>query len=303
MNRKIFLRNSLLTSTGLLFANRNLFASYFQQPAWKIQMLNEESGIFIEKGGTILFSNTKDGMVVIDAQFPEQSQHLIDELKKQYSQPFRLLINTHHHGDHTSGNISFKGVVDRVLAHENSKTNQQQTAIKNKTEDKQLYPDQTFGSVWCERIGKQKICLYYYGAGHTNGDSLIHLEKGDIVHLGDLLFNRRHPFVDRSAGANMQSWITVLDKALDKFNKKTTYVFGHAADGYNVTGTAEDIKAFRNYLEKTLQYVETNIKAGKSKDEIIASTKIIPGATEWQGDGIDRPLTAAYEELTEKSSN
>lgn len=303
MNRKIFIRSSLLTSTGLLFANRNLFASFFQQPAWKIQMLNKESGIFTEKGGTILFTTTKDGMVVVDAEFPEQSQHLIDELKKQYNQPFRLLINTHHHGDHTSGNISFKGIVEHVLAHENSKTNQQQSAIKNKSEDKQLYPDQTFGSVWCEHIGKENFCLYYFGAGHTNGDSLIHLEKANIVHLGDLLFNRRHPFVDRSAGANMQSWITVLDKALDKFNKKTTYVFGHAADGYNVTGTAEDLKAFRNYLEKTLAYVQTNIKAGKTKEEIIASTTVIPSAEEWKGDGIDRPLTAAYEELTEKSSN
>ena len=300
MNRKIFLRNSLLTSTGLFFANRNLFASFFQQPAWKIQMLNEESGIFTEKGGTILFSNTKDGMVVIDAQFPEQSQHLIDELKKQYSKPFKLLINTHHHGDHSSGNISFKGIVDHVLAHENSKTNQQQSAVKNKTEDKQLYPDQTYSDVWCQSFGKENICLHYFGAGHTNGDSLVQLEKANIVHLGDLLFNRRHPFVDRSAGANMQSWIIVLDKALDKFNKKTTYVFGHAADGYNVTGTAEDLKAFSNYLEKTLQYVETNVKAGKSKDEIIASTTTIPGAEEWKGDGIDRPLTAAYEELTKK---
>ena len=116
MNRKIFLRNSLLTSTGLFFANKNLFASFFQQPAWKIQMLNKESGVFTEKGGTILFSSTKEGMVVIDAQFPEQSQHLIDELKKQYSKPFKLLINTHHHGDHSSGNISFKGIVDHVLA-------------------------------------------------------------------------------------------------------------------------------------------------------------------------------------------
>jgi cyclase len=299
MNRKIFIRNSVLTSAGLLFANRNLFASFFQQPAWKIQMLNKESGIFTEKGGTILFTNTKDGMVVIDAQFPEQSQHLIDELKKEYSRPFKLLINTHHHGDHSSGNISFKGIVEHVLAHENSKTNQQQSAIKNKTEDKQLYPDQTYTDTWCQNFGKEKICLYYFGAGHTNGDSLAHLENANIVHLGDLLFNRRHPFVDRSAGANMQSWITVLDKAWNKFDKKTTYVFGHAADGFNITGTAEDLKAFSNYLEKTLQYVDASIKAGKSKEEIIASASI-PGAEEWKGDGIDRPLTAAYEELTEK---
>ncbi|QEC67779.1 MBL fold metallo-hydrolase [Panacibacter ginsenosidivorans] len=297
MDRKIFIRNSAFTAAGLLLAQKNLLASFFQTPAFKIKMLNKETGIFTEKGGTILFSFTKDGIVVIDTEFPEQSQHLIDELKKQSDQPFRLVINTHHHGDHSSGNISFKGIVPHVLAHENSKTNQQVSAQKNKTEDKQLYPDQTYGSTWCEDIGKENFCLHYFGAGHTNGDSLVQLQKANIVHMGDLLFNRRHPFVDRSAGASMKNWITVLDKTLDKFNKRTTYIFGHAADGYDVTGTSEDLKAFRNYLEKTLTFVEGEIKAGKTKDEIIKATAI-PGAEEWKGDGIDRPLTAAYEELT-----
>jgi cyclase len=297
MNRKIFIRNAAFTAAGLLLAQKNLLASFFQTPAFKIKMLTKETGIFTEKGGTILFSFTKDGIVVVDTEFPEQSQHLIDELKKQNEQPFRLVINTHHHGDHSSGNISFKGIVPHVLAHANSKTNQEASAQKNKTEDKQLYPDQTYTDTWCQDIGKENFCLHYFGAGHTNGDSLVHLQKENIVHMGDLLFNRRHAYVDRGAGASMKNWIIVLDKAVEKFNNKTTYVFGHAADGYKVTGTAEDLKAFRNYLEKTMVYVEAGIKAGKTKDEII-KTSAIPGAEEWKGDGIERPLTAAYEELT-----
>ena len=297
MNRKIFIRNSALTGAGLLLAQKNLLAAFFQQPAWKIQQLTKEIGIFSEKGGTILFAFTKDGIVVTDTQFPEQSNHLIDELKKQNSQPVKLVINTHHHGDHTSGNIAFKGLTEHVLAHANSKTNQETASKKNKTEDQQLYPDQTYTDVWSQPIGKEVFTLHYFGAGHTNGDSLVHLEKANIVHLGDLLFNRRHPFVDRSAGANIKNWITVLDKAQQKFNKHTTFVFGHAAEGFPVTGNKEDIKAFSNYLEKTLLFVESGIKAGKSKEEILKATSI-PGAEEWKGDGIERPLTAAYEELT-----
>lgn len=119
-----------------------------------------------------------------------------------------------------------------------------------------------------------------------NGDSLVHFEHDNVVHMGDLLFNRRHPFVDRSAGANIKNWITVLDKALDKFNKRTTYIFGHSAEGYEVTGTSEDLKAFSNYLEKLVVYVEQEIKAGKSKEEILKATSI-PGAEEWKGDGIN----------------
>ena len=116
--------------------------------------------------------------------------------------------------------------------------------------------------------------------------------------MGDLVFNRRYPFIDRSAGANIKSWINVLDKADAKFNNRTQFIFGHAAEGYEVTGNKEDLKTFKNFLEKLLSFAETEVKAGRSKEEFIKN-KSIPGVTEWKGDGIERGLTAAYEEITE----
>ncbi|MBS1655340.1 MAG: MBL fold metallo-hydrolase, partial [Bacteroidetes bacterium] len=196
MNRRSFIQNSALTFGALTLDQQKLLQTMFDDP-WKIKMLTDNIGVFTEKGGTIAFMLGKKEIVVVDAEFPEQSQHLITELKKRSEQPFKLLINTHHHGDHTAGNISFKGIVEHVLAQENSKTNQENVAKQNKTEDKQLYPDQTYTDTWCQKTGKESICLYYYGAGHTNGDSLVHFQHSNIVHMGDLVFNRRHPFVDR----------------------------------------------------------------------------------------------------------
>lgn len=299
MQRRHFIRNTGLTIASLAFISNKSIAQLIEDPAWKINMLTKEIGVFTEKGGTIIFMLSKDGIVVVDSQFPEQSQHLIDELKKQSEQPFRLLINTHHHGDHSGGNISFKGLVQHVVAHEHSKINQERVAKEKKNEDKQLYPDQTYSSTWCEKIGKEEICLHYFGAGHTNGDSFVHFKKANIVHVGDLVFNRRHPFVDRSSGANISSWIKALDMAGKTFNKKTKYVCGHAAAGYDIIASSDDVKLFGDYLGKTLQFVEAEIKSGKSKTEIIKAT-FIPGAPEWKGDGIDRPLGAAYDELTSK---
>lgn len=298
MHRRTFIRNSAFTFGALTLARQRILSAFVQEP-WKITMLSDDIGIFEERGGTIAFLLSKKGIAVVDTQFPDQSKHLIDELKKRSENPFKLLINTHHHSDHTAGNISFKGIVEHVLAHENSLKNQQASAVKNKSEDKQLYPDQTYTDTWCQKLGKEKICLYYYGAAHTNGDSFVHFEKANIVHCGDLVFNRRHPYVDRSAGANMKSWVEVLNKALNKFDKETIYVFGHAGQGYKVTGAADDLNKFRDYLGNVLKFVEGEIKAGKTKDEILKN-KIIPGGEEWKSDGIERPLTAAYEELTAK---
>jgi len=296
MIRRDFIRSSALALGTLTVSHKNLFNTFFDDP-WKITMLTDKIGIFTEKGGTIAFLLAKSGIVVVDSQFAEQSQHLIDELKKKNSTPFRLLINTHHHRDHTSGNISFKGIVGNVLAHENSLANQKTVAIAQKIEDVQLYPNQTFGTVWCDKDSHQEICLHYFGAAHTNGDAVIHFSDGNIAHMGDLMFNRMHPFVDRSAGASMKSWIDVLDKTTKKFDRKTTYVFGHAAEGYQVTGTRDDLSAFGDYLGNILQFVEGEIKAGKSKEELIKTTSL-PFKTQWNGGEVQRPLSAAYEELT-----
>jgi hypothetical protein len=117
--------------------------------------------------------------------------------------------------------------------------------------------------------------------------------------MGDLVFNRRHPFVDRGAGANIKSWMQVLDKALTTFDNKTLYVFGHSAAEYEITGKPDDLRAFRDYLGNVLKFIGEQISAGKTKEEIVKATGI-PGSDQWKGDGINRPLQAAYEELTSK---
>lgn len=299
MNRRLFVQNTTLTISGLALAGQDIIANIYNQDPFKMRPLRGGVGVFTEKGGTIAYLITKKGLAVVDTQFPEQSNHLIEALKKQSEKPFKLLINTHHHGDHSSGNISFKGLAHQVIAHENSLKNQKISAEKAKTEDKQLYPDTTFSETWKGKVGNEKIKMHYFGPGHTNGDSLVHFEHANIVHMGDLLFNRRHPFVDRAAGANIKSWISVLDKAVSIFDNETIFVYGHAFDPEKITGSIDDLKAFGDYLGQVLKTVESEIKAGKSKEEILKISSITN--SEWKGDGISRVLTAAYEELTVKS--
>jgi glyoxylase-like metal-dependent hydrolase (beta-lactamase superfamily II) len=301
MQRRSFLRNTGLTLAGLALLNKDTLAAFLDDPAWNIKMLTKDSGIFTEKGGTIAFLLTKKGIVVVDAQFPETAVHLIDELKKKSKKPFKYLINTHHHGDHTGGNISFKDLAEHVVAHQNSKANQLKAAAEKKlTADKFHIPDMTFGDEgWSTKVDKETIKAYYFGAGHTNGDSMIHFEKANIVHMGDLVFNRRHPYIDKAAGANIANWIIVLDKAIATFNKDTQFVCGHAAAGYEVVVKADDLKAFGDYLGNVLKFTEAQIRLGKTKEEILKATEI-PGSPEWKGDGIERPLGAAYMELAVK---
>ena len=305
MNRRKFIQNSALTFGALTLAQQKIFSALFTKgngaapPPWMFHMMTDKVGVFTERGGTILFLLEKKDIVVVDSQFPDTAPHLIGELHKKSEAPITYLLNTHHHGDHSGGNIAFKGLAKHVVAHENSRKNQKRVAIANKNLDKQLLPDKTYSDYWTGYVGDERIVMHYFGPGHTDGDSLIHFEHSNIVHMGDLLFNRRHPFVDRSSGASIKHWIKVLHRAARHFDRNTTYVYGHSADGYNIVGNHEDLQKFGDYLGAVLTFTEGEIKAGKTKEGFLM-TQTIPGMGEWKGDGISRPLAAAWDELSAK---
>ena len=263
---------------------------------YQMTPLRRNVGIFSEKGGTIGWLIQPEAFVVIDTQWKEQSEHLLEEIRKKTDAPMPFLINTHHHGDHTSGNIAFKGIAEHILAHENSKINQMAVAQKNNTVADQLFPDMTYTDRKLKEVGDETIDLQYWGPGHTNGDSIIHFQKANIVHCGDLVFNRRYPYIDKSAGAMIDNWIEILQQMQSYFDNDTMFIFGHCRDGYSVTGNKSDLSAFSDYLSALLEFVSTEIRSGKTREQILTATTI-PGAPEWSGEGIERSLTAAMDEL------
>lgn len=294
-NRRYFIKTTGAAGISSILAGQPLLRAMFQDN-YEMKPLRNNVGIFTERGGTIAWLISETGLVVVDSQFPDQANHLLDEMKKQSDRKIDLLINTHHHGDHSGGNIAFKGFAKKVVAHENSYAHQKRVAEERGGLEGQLLPDTTYKTgVWREKVGDEVMALHYFGPGHTDGDSFVHFENANIVHTGDLLFNRRAPFVDRSAGADMRNWQVVMEKAFDTFNDDTVFVFGHSGNGYGITGKRADLKAFQNYLGKVLEFVKKGKAAGKTLEDLAATTAI-PGAPEWKG-GQSRPVNAAWVEL------
>ncbi|GAC1423150.1 MAG: MBL fold metallo-hydrolase [Flavisolibacter sp.] len=298
MERRYFIRNSAIITGASLLLQQKTFAKMILPLDYKIKMLSPHIGIFTERGGTIGFLLTEEGIVVVDAQFPDTAIHLIEELKKRNTNSIRYLLNTHHHLDHTSGNINFKGLAEHVAAHENSLANQKTVAEKNSSVDKQLYPDVIFKETWQLKIGSEVIKASYYGPGHTNGDVVYHFQNANISHLGDLAYNKRHPNVDRASGANMKHWITIIDQILNDSDNNTQFIFGHSFIAGEETASTNELKKFQDYLGRVLEFADQEIKKGVSKEDFLKN-KIIPGASEWGGVQINRSLTGAYEEIIE----
>lgn len=268
----------------------------FTMDEFKMKPLRGSVGYYTESGGTIVWQIEDGAIVIVDTQFPEQAGHLINEVEKKSDAAIDLVINTHHHGDHTAGNIVFKGLAKNIVAHENSKVNQKASAESRGNLDKILLPDTTFAEEWHQNVGSESIRMLYWGAGHTNGDALTHFENANVVHMGDLVFNRRFPYIDKGAGASIENWINILDRTQRHYDDDTIFVCGHSANGHDIVINKDDISAFSDYLGQVLTFVDGELKSGKSEDEIMEATTI-PGAPEWKGKGIGRSLSAAIAEI------
>ncbi len=297
MQRRHFLKSSSIAGGLLLFPE---YRWLFPEPA-NFKPLRGNVGIYTDRGGTIGWLLQKNGVAVVDTQFPEQSQNLITQLKERSAKQVDLLINTHHHGDHSGGNIAFKGIVQQLVAHENSKANQIRVAKERDNEVGQMYPDTTFKDKWNQKVGDETISLHYFGAAHTNGDAVIHFENANVAHVGDLMFNRRFPYIDKSSGASIENWIRVIDTIFETLDDDTLFIFGHAGNGYEVTGDKEDLKAMQNYLEHLLEYATKAYQEGKTEAEASQGLEVIPGAADYTGRGIERSIQAAYQELSERN--
>ncbi len=298
MKRRHFIEAVPLSLIAAPTALRNI-VTITGQDGHRYELLRGNTGFFTMRGGTIGWHLGDEGIIVVDSQFPEQAGHFIDEVRKESQAAIEYLINTHHHGDHTAGNIAFRDLAAHVVAHENSKKNQMAVAAAQGTEDAQLYPGTTFAEQWSRPVGNEIITLQYRGRAHTDGDITVHFENADIVHMGDLIFNRRYPYIDMGAGASIANWIAVLDQCISYYSGDTIFIFGHAGNGFEVYGTKDDIRAFGDYLERLLEHVGKLIGQGIPEEEIL-QVSAIPGAPEWQGDGIQRSLRAALIELSNR---
>jgi hypothetical protein len=117
--------------------------------------------------------------------------------------------------------------------------------------------------------------------------------------MGDLVFNRRHPFIDRPAGAAVANWIRVLEQTVRDHGGKTVYIHGHSSPQFGVTGGKADLLYMRDYLSALLEFVQGELKAGKSRDAIVTVTEPLKGFPD-HGPLIERVLAPVCDELEAK---
>ena len=298
-------RRSFLISTGVAAATGSLLRprlAHAEQtvPEATFTPIRRNVGFFTMRGGTIGWLVNTDAVVAVDSQFPAEAATCLAGLDaRSGGREVDALVNTHHHGDHSGGNAAFRGRARRVVAHQMADEHMRNPPGGQPPED-QLFPDTTFTDSWSGDVGDERVLARHYGPAHTSGDAVITFEQANVAHMGDLLFHRRHPVVDRAAGATMRGWMEVLDRTVADHAKDTVYIFGHAAAGLPVTGTFTDLERFRDYLGAVLDFADAQLRAGHSAEEVLAMRDALRGFEEYGPfgqQGARESLTCAVAEV------
>ncbi|NBC05048.1 MAG: MBL fold metallo-hydrolase [Bacteroidetes bacterium] len=296
MKRIDFLKQVALLSAGSAFLPKLKFLqdSNFTE-------LRNGVGIFTMQGGTIGWFTTEDAIVAIDSQYPDPAGNFISGISNFGGGPEKVLFNTHHHGDHTGGNSVFEQNSYQIIGHANVPDLMRMSA--EGSDNQPTVPGTTFEEQYDMDMGNETIHAKHYGPAHTGGDSVIWFENANVAHMGDLMFNRLYPFIDRGGGALIANWITTLENVVSEANSDTQFIFGHGNPEFGVTGSGDDLLHMRDFLSHLMEYTRRGIADGHSKEELmdIESFDEFPNFVSPSDFlSLSRNVDVAYRELTDQ---
>lgn len=248
-------------------------------------------------GGNVMVVVAEGSALLVDTKFGPMSPVLRAEAES-FGQPVTNVLNTHHHGDHTGGNIGFteqqvwahKNAVPRILDQSDRYLRELAggagsfSRMPNPTEDwmleaaDKLADESTsfkaqdwvpgkpiIGEINGIPFGGRTVDVIHVGPGHTDNDVFAVVKDANAVHCGDLLFHNMHPYFDPNGGGSSKGWIESLEAIVKVCDDETTVVPGHG-ELTDVNG----VKKALAYQEQLRDAVTVEVRKGTPKDEMVA---------------------------------
>jgi len=266
MRRIIML--GVLAGVGALSLSVTAFQPPAQQGPKVVEVEKVKDNLFMLKGGggnTAVFVGT-NGVTVVDAKNPGWGQPILDKIKELTPKPVTLLINTHTHGDHVSSNVEFPATVD-IVVQENTKTNMEKMPIFKDNAGRGM-AKRTFKDKMTLGSGKDRIDLYYFGAGHTSGDLFVVFPALRVLHTGDDFAWKDGPGCDRGNGGSGVEIGDSLAKAHAAIKNVDTIITGHST-----LMMWSDLAEYAQFNKDFLRDVRAAAAAGQGADAVAGTWK------------------------------
>ena len=223
-------------------------------------------------GGNIGLAVGEDAAFLVDDQFAPLTPKILAAIRAVTDKPVRFLVNTHWHFDHTGGNENFSKAGTVIVAHENVRKRmsvEQFIASLNRREPpspRGALPVITFPDRVTFYLNGDTIHVVHVPPAHTDGDAIIHWSVANVLHMGDVFFNGRYPFVDVSSGGSFEGVIGAVNAALTMANDQTRIIPGHGAPA-----TRADLVKYRDVLVQIRDRVRALINQGRTREQVIAA--------------------------------
>ena len=254
----------------------------------KVEKIAPGVAVLFGAGGNIGLSYGADGNIIVDDQYAPMSDRIVAAIVTVDPNPVRFVVNTHWHSDHTGGNEAMgrRGAV--ILAHDNVRrrmsSEQFIAALNEKVPPSSAgaLPVVTFEDGVTLHLNGDTLHVVHVANAHTDGDSLVHWQKANVLHMGDTFFNKvTFPFIDLSSGGSIDGLIAAADKGLAWSNETTRIVPGHGP-----VASRADLAAYRAMLVDIRAKVAAGIAAKQSLAQIQATR---PAAAYAMPDGFIKP--------------
>jgi cyclase len=269
-----------LAATTIQKVKDNLYMITGSDPTDRSAFSGGNTGVFV----------TNSGVVVVDTKLAGWGQVLLDKIKTVTDKPVTTIINTHTHGDHTGSNSGFPATVD-IVAHENTKANMEKMdAFKG--DNAKFLPKKTYKDKLSLGSGKDRVDLYYFGRGHTNGDTWIVYPAVRVMQTGDMFAWKDAPLLDRNNGGSGLEYADTVGKVLETVKDVDTLIVGHSP-----LRKVPELKEYQQFMTDFVAAVKQAKAAGKSVDDATASIDLSAKYKDYKKERYKVAIQSIYDEL------
>jgi cyclase len=211
-----------------------------------------------------------DGLVLVDAEIEPRHQMIVAALKQLSDKPVRYLINTHCHGDHTSGNAAFQREGATVIAHRNVR---ERLATQSDCAPRPVtgLPTVTFDSELTLYVDDEEIHIIKLPMGHTDGDAMVYFKKANVVETGDAFVSRGLGGATGLPDSTMMGFIDEQRKIVGLVPEDAKVIPGHGSQA-----SIGDVRRSLQTLEGMRDAIERQVRAGKRLEEIRTMNVLSP---------------------------